>query len=524
MTRMLRAELFENLMRQHVGFYDDETHKPGTLGSKLSGDVALVQATTGPKLGLAIQNNVSLLAGIIIAFSYSWRLTLVVIGTAPLMILTGIGMMKIMLNKDKDVSYSGAGSVCSEAVANIRTVASFGFEERMLGLFETSLGSGLRTAYRTHFLGGLLFAVSQFIIFCVYAVCFYAGSQFIEKGWITFMEMLQVFFAIAMSAMGAGQSSSMAGDQAKAEAAKISVFELMDMKSKIDPLSTEGIVPGKRASGKIEFRNVSFAYPGRPDFLVLKHASFTINAGDFAAFVGSSGCGKSTIVRLLLRYYDATRGQILLDDVDITTLNIGWLRAQFGLVSQEPDLFDDTLAYNILYGKPDADLHPMDPAHPPTVPLSATEVPADVVEAAQAANAAGFIDGFDLKYNTVAGEGGSQLSGGQKQRVAIARAIVRQPSVLLLDEATSALDSESEKIVQTALDGLCSTRFRGVTTLVIAHRLSTIRHAHTIVVLNNGRVMETGDHDHLMATGGRYASLVNAQTMPGEGHHAAARH
>jgi ATP-binding cassette, subfamily B (MDR/TAP), member 1 len=216
---------------------------------------------------------------------------------------------------------------------------------------------------------------------------------------------------------------------------------------------------------------------------LLQNASFRIAPGQMVAFVGASGCGKSTIVRLLLRYYDVTSGEILLDGVNIRQLNVKWLREQFGLVQQEPDLFPDTLEYNIQYGEPGADLHPSDPTEVAHA-RSATEVPTSVVEAATAANAASFIDGFSLKYATRAGELGSQLSGGQKQRIAIARAIIRKPHMLLLDEATSALDSESERIVQQALDDLITTRFGGVTTLVIAHRLSTIRGANVIVVLD----------------------------------------
>jgi len=251
---------------------------------------------------------------------------------------------------------------------------------------------------------------------------------------------------------------------------------------------------------------------------VLKHASFKINPGQMVAFVGASGCGKSTVIRLLLRYYDVSHGEILLDGVNIKTLNVKWLREQFGLVSQEPDLFPDTLEYNIMYGDPKAVLTPCDTSRGiATVSKSSTEVSAAVVDAAQAANAANFIDEFGMKYGTRAGEMGSQLSGGQKQRIAIARAIIRQPHLLLLDEATSALDSESERIVQTALDGLVSTRFHGVTTIVIAHRLSTIRHAHVIVVLHNGEVCEIGDHATLLGyPEGRYSKLIEAQQVSTE--------
>jgi ATP-binding cassette, subfamily B (MDR/TAP), member 1 len=361
-----------------------------------------------------------------------------------------------------------------------------------------------------HFATGGLFALSQLVLFSANALIFWSGAKFISKGWISFEDMLRVFFALAMAASMAGQNSQFVGDQAKANAATASLFGIMDRKKDIDPLSDDGLKP-ETCRGEIEFRDVSFAYPTRPNQFVLKvrpfvflllgnrfhtlivlilliggfqHASFRIAPGQMVAFVGASGCGKSTIVRLLLRYYDVSSGEILLDGVNIKQLNVKWLREQFGLVQQEPDLFPDTLEYNIQYGEPGADLHPSDPNDVATTAKSATEVPASVVEAAAAANAASFIDSFSLKYATKAGELGSQLSGGQKQRIAIARAVIRKPHVLLLDEATSALDSESERIVQQALDNLIATRFGGVTTLVIAHRLSTIRAANVIVVLD----------------------------------------
>jgi len=286
-------------------------------------------------------------------------------------------------------------------------------------------------------------------------------------------------------------------------------------KSKVDPFKGEGAKPTS-CTGRIEFRDVCFSYPQRQDVLTLKHVSFVIPAGSFGAFVGASGCGKSTIMRLLLRFYDVTSGEILLDGVDIRTLNVQWLRAQFGLVAQEPDLFNSSLEYNILYGDPREELSADVAAKASEdtediAPASATEVPTKVAEAAQAANASKFIDNLRYKFQTRAGEFGSQLSGGQKQRVAIARAIIREPKILLLDEATSALDTESERVVQAALDELLESRMRGVTTLSIAHRLSTIHTANPIIVMHNGRVEEVGDHASLVAARGRYRKLVDAQ-------------
>ena len=238
-------------------------------------------------------------------------------------------------------------------------------------------------------------------------------------------------------------------------------------------------------------------------------------AGTFAAFVGGSGSGKSTIVRLLLRLYDPSSGVILVDDVDIRSVDVAWLRSRFGTVSQEPELFAESLGYNIEYGCCDDDAAHGQGALPVVVHDGAVVgVSPRVQQAAAAANALAFIQAFPRGFGTRAGDGGSQLSGGQKQRIAIARAIVRQPRVLILDEATSALDSESERVVQEALDALVSSHLHGVTTLAIAHRLSTIRHADVIYVFDHGRLVEQGTHDAMSSRPGSvYGKLVHAQSF-----------
>ena len=265
------------------------------------------------------------------------------------------------------------------------------------------------------------------------------------------------------------------------------VFAIVDRQPLIDASDPGGLRPVS-CTGAIELRSVTFAYPQRLEAPVFTDFSLSVPAGKTVALVGQSGSGKSSVISLIERFYDPQAGAVLLDGVDIRSLNLHWLRAQVGLVGQEPVLFNMTVADNIKYGRPDASAEA-------------------VVAAAKAANAHSFIQALPEGYDTRLGEGGIQLSGGQKQRVAIARAVVKDPRVLLLDEATSALDAESEHVVQEALDRLMVGR----TTVVVAHRLSTVRDADAIAVVFQGRIVEQGTHKQLVALGGAYARLVAHQ-------------
>jgi len=296
-----------------------------------------------------------------------------------------------------------------------------------------------------------------------------------------------------LAMMMAGEGFSLSGPPAQllvvAKQAAADVLSIISRVPAIDSFSEAGQTP-EAVAGEIEVRDVVFAYPTAPDHLVCNGYSLSVSAGQTVALCGASGSGKSTLVALLERFYDPQGGAILLDGVDLRDLNVRWLRAQLGLVGQEPVLFQGSVADNIRYGKAGAS-------------------DADVEGAARLANAHGFItSSLADGYATQVGQGGSKLSGGQKQRVAIARAIVRKPAVLLLDEATSALDNESERVVQAALDAVVAETRR--TTLVIAHRLSTIRNADSIAVLSEGRVVEKGTHAELLSLGGLYTRLVMA--------------
>jgi len=331
--------------------------------------------------------------------------------------------------------------------------------------------------------------LAEAVIFFTYAAVFTYGAYLMNleeghSGKLSFTGLMKVFSGIVFSAMTIGQTMSLLPDYGKAKASAFKLFKLIREPPIIDAYSKEGKKPD--INGHLLFDNVKFNYPSRPELAVLKGLSFTIEKGKTIALVGQSGCGKSTSVQLTERFYDILDGRVTVDDVDIREINVAYLRQQMGLVSQEPILFDYSIEENIKYGA-----------------LYRKVTEDEVRRAAIAANINNFILSLPEGYNTRVGEKGTQLSGGQKQRIAIARALVRNPKILLLDEATSALDTESEKVVQEALD-----RAReGRTCLVIAHRLSTIQTADLICVIQEGVVVESGTHSDLLAMRGVYYNL-----------------
>ena len=340
---------------------------------------------------------------------------------------------------------------------------------------------------------------------------------------------------LMFGAIGLGDAMNDLGDQKEGVRAMKRIFETVDdsLKSPINGLSLEGEMPQGRSQGRIELRSVYFAYPSRPDVDVCRNYSLVVEPGEVVALVGPSGCGKSTIMSLLLRFYDPRQGQVLLDGIDIRTLNVRWLRAQLGYVGQEPVLFNGSVADNVAKGRaenmkavpvsleeamredgkgvacfgvcPSAAAAVVDPADEEIGLTNNKSVPDDIMQACISSNAHEFLSKFPDGYNTSVGEGSVLVSGGQKQRIAIARALVRRPAVLLLDEATSALDAASERLVQESIDQLQQSKMQ--TTLVIAHRLSTIRNADKIAVVDKGEIVELGKHEELLALNGLYAQL-----------------
>ncbi|KAH1229406.1 ABC transporter B family member 11 [Glycine max] len=492
LIQRIRLMCFEKVVNMEVSWFDEPENSSGAIGARLSADAASVRALVGDALGLLVQNFATALAGLIIAFVASWQLALIILVLIPLIGVNGYVQMKFMkgFSADAKMMYEEASQVANDAVGSIRTVASFCAEDKVMELYKKKCEGPMKTGIRQGLISGSGFGVSFFLLFCVYATSFYAGARLMDSGKTTFSDVFQVFFALTMAAIGVSQSSSFAPDSSKAKSATASIFGIIDKKSKIDSSDASGSTLDS-IKGEIELRHVSFKYPSRPDMQIFRDLRLTIHSGKTVALVGESGSGKSTVIALLQRFYDPDSGQITLDGVEIRELQLKWLRQQMGLVSQEPVLFNESLRANIAYGKGG----------------DATE--AEIIAAAELANAHKFISGLQQGYDTIVGERGTQLSGGQKQRVAIARAIIKSPKILLLDEATSALDAESERVVQDALDKVMVNR----TTVVVAHRLSTIKNADVIAVVKNGVIVEKGKHEKLInLSDGFYASLVQLHT------------
>ncbi|KAG6484975.1 ABC transporter B family member 19-like [Zingiber officinale] len=488
----LRRKYLEAVLRQDVGFFDTDA-RTGDIVFSVSTDTLLVQDAISEKVGNFIHYLSTFLAGLVVGFVSAWRLALLSVAVIPGIAFAG-GLYAYTLtgltSKSRE-SYSNAGVVAEQAIAQVRTVYSFVGESKALNSYSEAIQNTLKLGYKAGMAKGLGIGCTYGIACMSWALVFWYAGVFIRNGQTDGGKAFTAIFSAIVGGMSLGQSFSNLGAFSKGMTAGYKLLEIIRQKPSIVQDHSDGKCL-EEVHGNIEFKDVTFSYPSRPDVIIFRDFSLFFPAGKTVAVVGGSGSGKSTVVALIERFYDPNEGLVLLDNVDLKTLQLKWLRGQIGLVNQEPALFATTILENILYGKPDATI-------------------AEVEAAASAANAHSFISQLPNAYNTQVGERGVQLSGGQKQRIAIARAMLKNPKILLLDEATSALDAGSESIVQEALDRIMVGR----TTVIVAHRLSTIRNVDMIAVIQQGQVVETGSHEELLSKGtsGAYASLIRFQEM-----------
>ena len=393
------------------------------------------------------------------------------------------------------MAYGKSASYACEAVSGIRTVAALTREQDVWNTYHVQVEQQTTNCIRATIASSALYAASQSFNFCCIALGFWYGSTLIAAKEYSLFQFFVCLQSVVFGAQTAGILFSFAPDMGKAKNAASQMKVLFDRKIEVDTWSKAG-KPVNSVQGHVEFRDVKFHYPTRPEQTILNGLDLEIKPGQFVALVGASGCGKSTTISLMERFYNPASGTILVDGQDISTLNVNEYRAHMSLVAQEPTLFQGTIRENILMGAGRA---------------AETISEEELVRACKESNTYDFIMSLPDGFNTVVGGKGSNFSGGQKQRIAICRALIRNPRILLLDEATSALDSESEKIVQAALDKAA----KGRTTISIAHRLSTIQKADIIYVFDKGSVVEQGTHQELVNLKGYYYELVNLQSLEG---------
>ncbi|GMN63161.1 hypothetical protein TIFTF001_032223 [Ficus carica] len=493
LTKRMREKLLEKLMTFEIGYFDEDENTSAAICARLATEANMVRSLVGDRMSLLVQAIFSAAFAYGLGLFLTWRLTLVMIAVQPLVIGSFYArsvLMKSMAEKARKAQREGS-QLASEAVINHRTITAFSSQKKMLGLFGATLRGPKKESIKQSYVSGFGLFSSQFFNTAATALAYWYGGRLLVLEMITPKHLFQAFLILLFTAYIIAEAGSMTSDISKGSSAIQSVFAILDRNSEIEPDSKMGIDFKKRIKGRVEFKNVFFSYPTRPEQMILQGLSLKIEAGRTVALVGQSGSGKSTIIGLIERFYDPLRGSVHIDEQDIKNYNLRVLRSHIALVSQEPALFAGTIRENITYGTE-----------------KATE--SEIRKASKLANAHEFVSGMKDGYGTYCGERGVQLSGGQKQRIALARAILKNPSILLLDEATSALDSVSENLVQEALEKMMIGR----TCVVIAHRLSTIQKSNSIAVIKNGRVTEQGSHNELIALGRNSAfySLIKLQS------------
>lgn len=483
---LLRTETYKHLISSPMSFFSSK--RVGELSSRITTDIALLEETFSTTIAEIIRQAITIPVALFFLLFISPRLTVFMISVIPVVALIGIFFGKYIkkLSKHAQDDIAESNGVVDETLHGIASVKAYANEFFEIARYKKSIDSSVNTSiknakWRGAFIGLIMFAAGAAIV----SIIWY-GLHMVQVGEITIGELLQFAIYSALLGVSFGGSAELFAKLQKAIGATEHLMDILEETTENVTLEKSERISIK---GNIAFNNIEFSYPSRRDIEVIKDVSFNVEKGKQIAFVGPSGSGKTTIAALLYRFYNADKGIITIDGKNIKDYQLSEIRNEMAMVPQEVMLFGGSIKENIEYGKP-----------------GATEE--EIFEAAKQANALQFIESFPEKFETLVGDRGIQLSGGQKQRIAIARAILKNPSILVLDEATSALDSESERLVQEALERL----MKGRTSLVIAHRLSTIKNADNIIVLDNGKIKETGTHSELIQLeNGIYKNLSTLQ-------------
>lgn len=486
----LRLAAYRHLQQLDLAFFDQR--RTGEITSRITNDVTLIQSAVTTNLATLLQGVIQLAGAVILMVVVSWQLSGLALVLVPTLVLIAAGFGRWLRRISTAVQdrLADATSILEETVAGARVVRSFGREPYEIERFRTAVEATFATAMKRARVRALFQPAMSLAVWVALIGMLVVGGYLVSVGSLTPGDLVAFLFYAGMAAGSMGAFAGLFGQIQEALGAVARVFELLDQQPAV--ADAPDAIPLPPVQGKVEFCAVSFAYQraenGQAAPIVLRNFSLAIEPGEMVALVGPSGAGKSTIVSLIPRFYDVQAGSVLIDGYDVRRVQIRSLREQIGIVPQETLLFSGSIRDNIRYGR-----------------LEASD--AEVEAAARMANAHEFICQLPDGYDTPVGERGVRLSGGQRQRIAIARAILKDPRILILDEATSSLDSESERLVQEALERLMAGR----TSIVIAHRLSTVQRADRIVVVVAGEVVEQGSHRQLLARGGVYARLYELQ-------------
>lgn len=489
----IRKRVFNQLLSLHPSYFEE--NRSGEIMSRLTTDTTLLQSIIGSSFSMALRSILMLIGGLVMLLVTNLKLSLIVLSFVPIVLLPMMFFgkkVRTLARKSQD-SIADIGTYAGEIIQNIKVVQSYTHESHEKEAFGNEVESAFEIAKHRIKQRSVLIATVIFMTFGAISVMLWFGGMDVLDGTITGGELAAFVFYAIMVAMSVATVSEVYGELQRAAGSAERLVELMSVESEIKIASTLAKL-NHDANDIISFEQVSFNYPSRPDTAALEKISLRIQRGRIVALVGPSGAGKTTLFELLQRFYDPHHGTIIFKQAPLTQLDPGELREQMGMVPQHPILFSSDVWHNIRYGRPNASDD-------------------EVVSAAKRAHADEFIQQLPDGYKSFLGEQGVRLSGGQKQRIALARAILKDPEVLLLDEATSALDAESEHHVQAALNELMKDR----TTLIIAHRLATVIHADTIVLMDKGRIVDTGSHTELLSKSKLYKRLCKLQFDKVEG-------